>query len=167
MNALVDEFAASGDLGISAPFALVPGTAAVAIPAADKHQVAEGAGIENLASLPKGSMIAVIKADADPDAGSTGGCGDCIELGGAAGARLLDQDVLAGSSGLASDGCEQVVSHGDQNHIYIGAAHGGGPVGGRAASWRLVSESPCAIVDDITTDPERTIGEGGGALAAD
>ena len=51
MRALVDQLAAAGSFGIGPPFPFVADAAAVAVAPAHEHQLAERAGIDQLARL--------------------------------------------------------------------------------------------------------------------
>ena len=85
--------------GIGAPLAVVAGPAAVAVARPDVEQLADLAGVEQGARLLEGRVEAVVEPDLDDDALPLGGVQQRPELGGVAGGRLLDQDVLAGLDG--------------------------------------------------------------------
>src|SRR5262249_20530601 len=84
VHALVDQLAAARALGLGSPLAVVAGASAMAVAAADEHQVAESAALEDLACFAKGTVITVIEAH--PHEG--GGARDAIQFRGAAGARF-------------------------------------------------------------------------------
>src|ERR1035438_29435 len=62
--ALVQQFAAARGARIGSPLALVAGTAAVSVAAADEQQRTGRAGIEDRARISKGAVIPVTESDA-------------------------------------------------------------------------------------------------------
>ena len=68
VDALVEHFAAAGDGGVAAPFLLHAEPAAVAVAAADEHERADAAGVDDLAGLAQRGMEAVVEADFHDDA---------------------------------------------------------------------------------------------------
>ena len=73
MNALVEQLAAAGDLGLRPPLLVVPDASAVAVAAADEHQRTELPGGEHLARLLKRGVVAVVEADLHAHAAAFGG----------------------------------------------------------------------------------------------
>ena len=112
MDALVEQFAAAGKGRIGAPFALVTGTAAMAVAAADEQQRPDGAGIEQRARLLECPVIAMIESDAHQRARLARGFRHGIQLAGATRARFFDKDMLSGGGGFGGDNRQHVVGGG-------------------------------------------------------
>ena len=95
MHALVEQLAAAGDGGIGPPFAVVAEPAAVPYAARTSSQRPDGALIDELRAPSDRRVEAVVEADLD-DAPPCGAASmTAARLGGVAGRRLLDEDVLA------------------------------------------------------------------------
>ena len=128
MHALVDQFAAAGEFRIGAPFPLVAGPAAVAVAAANEHQFAEGAAIEDLACFAEGAMIAVVEADADEGAGALG----AARTQSSSAARRAPGFSISTCFPAAAAACDRgqhVVSGGYRHHVHVGTGDRGLPVG--------------------------------------
>src|SRR6185312_886071 len=95
MNALVEHFAATGDLRAAAPLLFHAEAAAVAVASADEHHRAKNPGIEDLAGLEERRVKSVIEADLDDDTGLPGGCENRFQLGGISRCGFFDQHVLS------------------------------------------------------------------------
>ena len=134
VDALVNEFAAAGELGVGAPFFFVAEAAALAVASAHKHHGAERAAAEDFQRLEGGGMVAVVVADAHEGAGLLGGGGEFSEFGHADGGGFFDEDVLAVFHGGEGDGGEGGIDGGDHHDVHVGRADGlRKGVGGEAA----------------------------------
>ena len=101
MDALVDQFAAAGELRVGAPFAVVADAPAVAVARADEHQRAERAGVDEFARLLQRRMEAVIVADPDErPVICVGGAGGRSISADGNGGGFFDEDVLAARDGV-------------------------------------------------------------------
>ena len=132
VGALVDQFAAAGDRGVGAPFAVVAGASAVAVAAADEHHFAQRAGFEDLARLAEGAVKAVIEADADQRAGFAGRPRRRRSSSAEHRAPGFSiEHVLAGGGRGGGDRRQLIVRGRDEDDIDIVAANGGFPIGRR------------------------------------
>ncbi len=96
MHALVDEFAASGELGVGAPFAVIALAPAVPIATADEHQGTELVRVNQFARFLQRRMVAMVIADAHPQGLVLRLRLKDAELPGVQRAWLLNQHMLAG-----------------------------------------------------------------------
>jgi len=90
-----EHFAAAGEGGVAAPFLFHAEPAAMAVPAADEHERAEGTAGDDLSGCKQGGVEAVVEADFDDDAagveGFAGRRRDRFQLAGIAGGGLFNQ----------------------------------------------------------------------------
>ena len=99
MDALVDQFAAAGQLRIGPPFAVVTDAAALAVAGAEEHERSEFAAADDLHKLEARGMVAVVVAHADERAGGLRGFFDLLQFADADRGRLFHEDVFACAHG--------------------------------------------------------------------
>ena len=166
VRALVDQFAAAGERRVGAPFAIVAGSSAVTIAAADKHHLAQRAAFKDLARPAECAVIAVIEADADQRSGAPRGFGHRVKFAGRARSRLFDQHVLTGGRRLGRDRRQLIVRRRDEDGVDIVAPHRRLPVRGRRGAGRVSGQSGGARRVDIAAYRHAPGRKRGGALAS-
>ena len=119
MRALIDQLAAAGQLGVGAPFAIVAEPTAVAVERPDEHQLAERAGVDNLARLAQRAMVSVIEADPHAYSRALGRRDGGLDLGAESAGRLFDQDMAAAVCRRSGDLGERVVQRSHHDDVAV------------------------------------------------
>src|SRR5689334_13892226 len=96
MHALVDQLAAAGKPRVGPPLLFVTETSAMPVTAAEKHQLADLAAVDELARLLQRGMKAMVVADAHRNAATVRFDRERFEFARADGAGLFDEHMLPG-----------------------------------------------------------------------
>ena len=143
MDALIDELAAAGKRGVGAPLLVVADAAAVPVATAHEHQLAEDAGVEQLAGFLERRMIPMVEPDAhQPLTSPRGRVDHSVDLRHRAAAGFSTDHVLARATAARRDLRQHLVGRRDDDDVDVGAVDRGPPVvGGDRTGRRAASAS--------------------------
>jgi len=130
MNSLVDQFSASGEFGVGAPFLVVPYPASMPVTAPDKHQFTEGAISQKFMGLSDRRGVSVVESNADQRFGFPAGFQNGLEVPDSSRRGLLDKNMFTRPDSLRSNFRKRVVRGGNNNYLNVVATHYGLPIRG-------------------------------------
>ena len=119
MDALVQQFAAPGQIRVGPPFLVVAGPPPVAIDGADKHQRSDGALPHQFVRLPNCWVMAMVETGLEEAAIPLRGLDHPGGLSRISPERLLAQDMLALGQRSGGDGCQRAVHRGYHDRIEV------------------------------------------------
>src|SRR5579859_630129 len=119
MDALIDEFAAAGEFGIGAPFAVVTHPSAMAVAGTEKHELAHDSGVKNFAGFNERRMKAVVESGAHDHTVFFGGGDKSIDFPDGCASGFFDDHMFAGVNGGEGDRCEVAIDGGDNDSFDV------------------------------------------------
>jgi hypothetical protein len=128
----------------------------MAVPAADKHQRAHDAAVKDLTGLAEGPVKAMVEANPDQRAGTSGCQSGWFKVGGVFCARLLHQDVFSVQSGSFGNHRQDIMGSGNEDDVNVRARHDVTPVLSNFGAV-FVRECGCAIPIDVTANSDRGV----------